>query len=176
MRALGSLAEDRKAEFMKDALRTLHEFQGAHSVRRPALPKAEYLAISRVGSLTARLIQAIKSAETSETATMVLRDAWLHLDHVSGETLGSPMRTLERLQQAAEFCLPEKKRADRAVEKSPASSLAIITLANHFQQHFGRRPTFGSGSPFLRFIREALPAYGLTVPSLAEIKTIAGRE
>ena len=175
MRALGRLPDDRKAEFMKDALRTLHEFQAAHVVWRPMPPKADHIALTRLGRQTARLIHAIKCAEETETATMLLRDAWLNLDRITGETISSPMPTLERLQQATELCLPEKKRAKRPVGKSPASSLAIIALADHFRQHFGRLPTFGSGSPFVRFIREALPVYGLNVPLVVEIKKIAAR-
>jgi hypothetical protein len=156
-RALGRLPEDRKAEFMKVALRTLHKYQAAHAGQRPKPPKADRAALTRLGSQTARLIHAIKGAGESESASMLLKDAWLHLERVTGETVGNPMPTLERLQEAVEFCLPEKKRARKPVEKSPASSLAIITLADQFREHFGRRPTFGTGSPFLKFVREALP-------------------
>jgi len=160
---------------MKDALRTLHELQAAHAVRRPIPPKADRIALARVGIQTERLIQAIKTAEETESATMLLRDAWLNLAHNTGETLGNPMPTLERLQQAVELCLPEKKGDLRPVERSPQSSLAILTLADRFHHHFGKLPTFGSGSPFLRFVREALPVYGLYVPSAVEIKKIAGK-
>ena len=173
VRALGSLPEHSKAAFINDALRTLHELQAAHAASRPMPPKADRVALTRVGILTARLIDAINGAQESESATMLLRDAWLNLDCITDETVGSPMPSLQRLQRAVEFCLPEKKRIDRPVEKSPASSLAIVALADHFRRHFGRRPTFGTGSPFVTFLREALPAYGLYVPSVVGMRKIA---
>jgi hypothetical protein len=173
--ALGRLPDGRKAAFIKDALRTLVKFQPARPEKRPKLPKVDRIALTRVARQTARLIDAINGAQETETATMLLRDAWLNLDRITGETVGSPMPTLERLQQAAEFCLPRKKRAQSPPEKSPASSMAIATLADQFRQHFGKPPALGGASAFVRFLRNALPAYGLHVPSDVEIKKLAGR-
>ena len=173
MKALGSLPDKCKAAFIDDALAILLKYEAANSVWRPMPHKTDHVALTRIGIQTARLIDAINAAAESESATMLLRDAWLNLDRLNDETLGNPMPTLLRLQQAVKVCLPEKKRARRPVEKSPASSTVIITLADQFRRHFSRAPTFGSGSPFLRFVREALPAYGLFVPPLADIRNLA---
>lgn len=173
MRALGSLPGARKAEYLKDALRTLSRFQGARVAQRPMPPREDRIALTRVGSHTARLIEAIKSVGESESASMLLKDSWINLDHASGERMPSPMPVLERLQKAAELCLPEQKRAQMPVDGSAASSMAIVALADQFREHFGRAPTFEPGSPFVKFIREALPAYGLPVPALAQMRKIA---
>ena len=173
MQALGKLPEDSKAGFMQDALRTLHELHAAHAVWRPAPPKGDRDALNRIGKQTARLIDAINSAAETETATMLLRDAWLSLDRMNDETISNPMPVLQRLQQAVTFCLPEQKHAARPLEKTPASTMAILRIAEHFRHHFGRQPTFGSSSPFMRFVREALPAYGLFVPKAVDIRRIA---
>ena len=174
LRSLGSLPGERKAGFVKDALAILNRFQGKQAAQRPMPPKADRDALARVGSQTARLIQAIKSVGESETASMLLTDSWINLDNASGERMPSPMPILERLQKAAELCLPERKRAPTPLDGSAASTsaMAIVALAEQFREHFGRAPSFAPGSPFVKFIREALPAYGLSVPVLARMRKI----
>jgi hypothetical protein len=80
---------------------------------RPTLPKDDRIALSRVARCTASLIDALNKAQETESATLLLRDAWLNLDESSGEKLGNPMPTLRRLQEAVEHCLPEKKAVRR---------------------------------------------------------------
>lgn len=173
MRALGSLPDDRKAAFISDAMATLQKVEAANAVWRPVPHKTDHVALTRIGAQTARLIDAINAAAESESATMLLRDAWLNLDRINDETLGNPMPTLLRLQEAVKYCLPAEKRARKPLEKTPAASAVIITLADQFRRHFGRAPTFGGSSPFLKFIGEALPAYGLFVPPLVDIRNLA---
>jgi len=171
-RSLGSLPGERKTEFLRDALRTLKRYQGAQAAQRPMPPKEDRDALARVGSQTARLIQAIKTVGESETASMLLTDSWINLDQ-PGERMPSPMLVLERLQKAAELCVPEQKRVQTPLDGSSASSMVIVALAAQFRQHFGSAPSFAAGSPFVKFLREALPAYGLPVPGLAHIRKIA---
>jgi len=173
--ALGTLPASQKAAFIRDALQILEHHQIDHGSRRPVLPKSDRIALTRIGRQTARLIEALNKAQETETATMLLRDAWLKLDHLEDETLGNPMPTLLRLQQAIERCLPEKKSALNPAGRSTPATLAIIALADRFVEHFGKPPGFSRTSPFVTFIRESLPAYGLPVPPVATLRELATR-
>lgn len=173
--ALDPLPGAQKKAFINDALQTLSGLRVGAPARRPNLPKDDRIALTRVARQTERLIEALNKAQETETATLLLRDAWLNLDDSSGEKLGSPMPTLKRLQEAAEHCLPEKKSAQDIVGKSPASTMAVITLADHFERHFGKLPSIAATSPFIRFIREALIAYDLHVPPISEIRRLVAR-
>ena len=173
-RALGKLPDAAKAGFIEDALQTLQELHDAHAVWQPRPQKADRTALARIGRQTTQLIDAINAAQESETAMMLLQDVWLNLNRETGEPLGNPMPTLLRLRQAIEFCVPDRKAANRPNVNATASSVAVITLADHYRKHFDRAPTFRGASPFLAFLREALPVYGLHLPPVADIRRMAG--
>ena len=174
MDALGKLPDARKKAFIKGALHTLVELQASAPPRRPKLPVDEHKALTRVGRQTASLIDALNKAQETETATLLLRDAWLKLDDEYDERIANPMPTLRRLLEAVESCLPEKNAAAKITGKSPASTMAVITLADQYRQHFGTAPKLGPASPFTRFVREALLAHGLVVPPMVEIRRLVG--
>lgn len=176
MEALGNLPPARKKAFLREALQTLAELQASAPPRRPKLPRDEHNAVTRVARQTVRLINALNKAQETETATLLLRDAWLKLDDETGEKIPNPMPTLRRLQEAAESCLPEKNSAQKITGKSPASVVAVIRLADLFEQHFGKAPPLGSASPYLKFLREALPMHDLPLPPMAEIRRLAARQ
>jgi len=174
MEALGKLPDMKKKAFIRDALKTLTELQASAPSRRPKLPVEEHKALARVARQAVSLIDALNKAQETETATLLLRDAWLKLDDEYGEKIANPMPTLRRLQEAVESCLPEKNSAQKIVGKSPASTMAVITMADQYRRHFGMAPAPGGASPFSRFVREALPAHGLIVPPLSEIRRLVG--
>ena len=174
MEALGKLPDASKKAFISDALETLTELQASAPPRRPKLPVDEHRALTRVARQATGLIDALNKAQETETATLLLRDAWLKLDDEYGEKIANPMPTLRRLLEAVESCLPERNPAQKFVGKSPASTMAVITLADQFRRHFGTAPKLGPASPFARFVREALLAHGLVVPPMGEIRRLVG--
>ena len=167
-RALGRLPPQQKAQFILLAKTTLER---ARSAKAPS--QEEYEALANVAAAAHQLTQALKYVQRFRKADAYLHNAWREVAARTAdglpelpENLGA---ALERLQEAARLWLPGDNPRHRPADFSTRAP-AILLLAEHFRDVFGAAPTYGAGSPFVKFCRAAFPEYGFGAPSPGKLR------
>ncbi len=173
-RALGRLPSARKVAFIARAAATLERAQ-QHRALHPS--EDDWRALIEIAERAESLATALARADRLELPAAYLRSAWREASGAAGANDDFPESisdTLRRLAEAARRWAPDSPVAAHRPRDDGPGSLALAVLAEQFRAEFGMSPTYGSGSPYMKFLRVALPAYGFAAPSAQKARDPLG--
>lgn len=160
LKSLGRLPSAKKEAFVDRAEKFLDNMRRLEKSRFSDEDTAALITISERAKA---LITALVNADRLELPAGYVQHAWRE---ITGTDYPDFQGALRHLAEASLRDLPEqsKRAAHRPLDDSLRPS-AIVGLQQIYREVFEANPTFGSNSPFTRFLSYALPRYGFPAPS-----------
>ena len=160
-----------RAEFSRRAAQKLAEQAQRAKTREDDPPPEHFEALREIAKRAADLANQFHHVMRHPGSGQFLRDAWRQGARTGRQFPEDLIETLQNLASAAMIWQPAPNPKHRPELRTPAIR-CVEKLALEFYLVFDEWPSVGNGSPFVRYLREALPEAGFVCPSLETLTRI----